>query len=161
MSGVNVERKKSESNIEISREQLPVNLLINSDFSEDLKGWLSTKGVKIIEEEGRSCVELLGQENDQIRIWQNINTTSGHIYRLTFKAKALQDRAFAIFRDNVTGKEKYLFIDPLDDWTKNSKDFESKRDGIYNIFLSCQGKGKFYYSDITLIDVTFSKSEQK
>ena len=154
------ELNKSESNIEIPREQAPVNLFVNSDFSEGLKGWFFTKDVNVIEEEGRKCVELLGQEKEQIRIWQNINTISGHVYRLNFKVKALQNIAFVIFRDTITGKEKYWYIDPVEDWTKNSKSFESKHDGNYRFYLSCQGKGEFYYSDITLIDVTFSEGKK-
>ena len=158
---INDELNKDETNIETAREQIPVNILVNSDFSDGLKGWRSTKGVSVIEEEGRNCVEFLGQENDQVRIWQNINTISGHVYKLTFKVKALQKTAFAIFRDTVSGEEKYFSIDPLDDWNKKSKSFESKHDGNYSIYLSCRGKGKFYYSDITLIDVTTSEGKQK
>lgn len=164
---INEVMKETEKQVEDTLKEvegvpsIPKNFLQNGDFNEGLKGWLSTKGVKVIEEEGRKCVELLGLENDQIRIWQNINTTSGHVYRLTFNAKALQDTAFAIFRDNVTGEEKYLVIDPLDDWNKHSWSFVSKRNGTYGVLLSCRGKGKFYYSDISLIDVTTSESRQK
>lgn len=146
------EVKKVEEKIEPKEEQGPQNLIANSDFSEGFKGWHSSKGASIIQENGKNCLELTGQTNYQARVWQTINTTSGHVYRLTFKAKANQNAAFVILRDDQTKQEKYFYTSPTADWKKYSKEFVSNKDGEYRVFLSCHGKGKFYYSEASIVE---------
>ena len=151
---------KIEGTTESKEEQEPQNLLSNSDFSEGLKGWSSTSGVNLVQEGDQSFIELTGQENKQVRTWQKFNATAGHVYRLTFKAKANQEGAFAIFRDDTADREKYLYTNEGSDWKEYSKDFTATQDGDYRVFLSCQGDGKYYYKDASLIDITDTKTEQ-
>ena len=151
---------EEEDNTEAQESLTPVNIFENSDFSEGLKGWSSTSGVNFVQEGDQSFIELTGQENKQIRIWQKFNATAGHVYRLTFKAKSEQEGAFAIFRDDSANSEKYLYTNKGSDWKEYSKVFSATQDGDYRVFLSCQGNGKFYYKDASLIDITDTKNEQ-
>ena len=136
------------------------NLLANSNFSEGLKGWKSTPGVDLVQEGEQNLVELNGQKNTQTRVWQRFNATSGHVYRLSFKIKAQQEGAFAVFRDDIAEKEKYLFAQKEIDWREYSKDFTATHDGNHRLFLSCQGEGKYYYKDALLIDLTGTLDEK-
>jgi hypothetical protein len=145
---------EEEDNTEAQESLTPVNIFENSDFSEGLKGWSSTSGVNLVQEGDQSFIELAGQENKQVRIWQKFNATAGHVYRLTFKAKSEQEGAFAIFRDDAADKEKYLYTENGTDWKEYSQDFTATNDGDYRLFLSCQGEGKYYYKDASLVDVT-------
>ena len=128
------------------------NLFINSNFKDGLQGWSSTKGVNTFQEDGKCFVELKGQTNTQIRIWQTINTISGHVYRLSFKAKSNQNAAFAIFRDDETKQERYLYTSPKGDWREYTEDFIAYKDGQYRVFFSCHGNGDFYYSNPCIVD---------
>ena len=130
------------------------NLLINGDFSDGLKGWNYDKNVAVIKEDGRNIIELTGVANDQIRIWQKVSTISGHIYRLSFELKADQSGALAIFRNDSKNEESYFFPDESVEWNVFKKDFQSSKNGVYMLFLSCKSEGKFYYSNASLIDVT-------
>ena len=159
-SEVKAIESKIEDTIESTEKQGPRNLLVNSDFSDELKGWSSTSGVNLVQEGDQSFIELTGQENKQVRIWQKFNATAGHVYRLTFKAKSEQEGAFAIFRDDAADSEKYLYTNKGSDWKEYSKVFSATQDGDYRVFLSCQGNGKFYYKDASLIDITDTKNEQ-
>ena len=131
-----------------------VNIFVNSDFSDGFKSWNKDKDVNIVQEDGENCVELNGVANNLTRIWQPISTTSGHVYRLSFKLKAAQNGALCIFRDNDKHEEFYFFPGESKQWKTFKKTFTSKKNGDYMIFLSCNNAGKFYYSDISLIDVT-------
>jgi hypothetical protein len=130
------------------------NLFLNSDFSEGLNNWSYDENVNFFQEDGKNHIEITGSKDKQTRIWQNINTISGHVYRLSFKAKGQKYSSFAIFRDNAKCEERYLFTEPSDRWKGYQKDFPSFKNGDYEVFLSCQGKGVFYFSDISVVDVT-------
>ncbi len=130
------------------------NLLFNSDFSDDLNGWYHDKLINIIHEDGKNIVELIGPSAGQTRIWQGILTTSGHVYRLSFNLKADQSGAFAIFRNNFRNEEQYFFVGETKGWQEFKKDFVSTMNGEYRVFLSCKNQGSFYYSDISLTDIT-------
>lgn len=140
--------------------QEPKNLFTNGDFTDGLKGWSRTSDIVFVQEGDQNFIELIGQKNKQTRVWQKFNATAGHVYRLTFKAKAEQEGAFAIFRDDIADIEKYLYIKKGNDWKDYSQDFKADKDGNYRLFLSCQGEGKYYYKDASLIDITNAKIEQ-
>ncbi len=133
------------------------NLLLNSKFNEGLKSWYcnDTNCINLIQSYvNANYVELIGSENKQTQISQSILTISGHVYKLSYRFKADQLKAFAIFRDDINNIEQYLFTNPTKKWKYFSKTFVSKKDGNYRVILSCIGEGKFYYSSIRLIDIT-------
>lgn len=166
-SKINEEFQKAEEVVEEAKETAEAkledtdqetkfeskNLLLNCDFSDGLNNWNCDNEVKIVQMDGKVSLELIAPEKGQTRAWQSINTTSGHVYRLTFKSKCDQIQSFAIFRDHKSNKEEYLFTNPSETWKEYQKDFVSYKDGSYRVYLSCKGKGQFYYSDISLIDL--------
>ena len=129
------------------------NLFANADFSQGLKDWEKTKGCAVIKEDGKNIVELTGQANEQVRLYQKFNTVAGHVYRLSFNVKYENGNAFGIFRDDVTSQEKYLHTGAKAAWKTYTKDFKAENNGDVRVFLSCQGDGKFYYADPKLIDL--------
>ena len=159
-STVNDFANEVEGNTEAQELLGPVDIFENNDFGEGLKGWSSTPGVSFVQDEDKKFIELTGQEDKQTRVWQKFNATAGHVYRLTFKAKSEQEGAFAIFRDDEADKEKYLYTDRSSDWKEYSKDFTATKDGDYRLFLSCQGDGKYYYKDASLVDITDTNEEK-
>ncbi|MBR5900735.1 carbohydrate binding domain-containing protein [bacterium] len=129
------------------------NLFANADFSQGLKDWEKTKGCAVIKEDGKNIVELTGQANEQVRLYQKFNAVAGHVYRLSFNVKYENGNAFGIFRDDVTSQEKYLHTGAKAAWKTYTKDFKAENNGDVRVFLSCQGDGKFYYADPKLIDL--------
>ena len=129
------------------------NLFANADFSQGLKDWEKTKGCAVIKEDGKNVVELTGQANEQVRLYQKFNAVAGHVYRLSFNVKYENGNAFGIFRDDVTSQEKYLHTGAKAAWKTYTKDFKAENNGDVRVFLSCQGDGKFYYADPKLIDL--------
>ena len=129
------------------------NLFANADFAQGLKDWEKTKGCTVIKEDGKNVVELTGQANEQVRLYQKFNAVAGHVYRLSFNVKYENGNAFGIFRDDVTSQEKYLHTGAKAAWKTYTKDFKAENNGEVRVFLSCQGDGKFYYSDPKLIDL--------
>lgn len=129
------------------------NLFANADFAQGLKDWEKTKGCTVIKEDGKNVVELTGQANEQVRLYQKFNAVAGHVYRLSFNVKYENGNAFGIFRDDVTNQEKYLHTGAKAAWKTYTKEFKAENNGEVRVFLSCQGDGKFYYSDPKLIDL--------
>ena len=129
------------------------NLFANADFAQGLKDWEKTKGCAVIKEDGKNVVELTGQANEQVRLYQKFNAVAGHVYRLSFNVKYENGNAFGIFRDDVTSQEKYLHTGAKAAWKTYTKDFKAENNGDVRVFLSCQGDGKFYYADPKLIDL--------
>ena len=129
------------------------NLFANADFSQGLKDWEKTKGCAVIKEDGKNIVELTGQANEQVRLYQKFNAVAGHVYRLSFNVKYENGNAFGIFRDDVTSQEKYLHTGAKAAWKTYTKDFKAENNGDVRVFLSCQGDGKFYYADPKFIDL--------
>ena len=129
------------------------NLFANADFAQGLKDWEKTKGCTVIKEDGKNVVELTGQANEQVRLYQRFNAVAGHVYRLSFNVKYENGNAFGIFRDDVTSQEKYLHTGAKAAWKTYTKDFKAENNGDVRVFLSCQGDGKFYYADPKLIDL--------
>jgi len=129
------------------------NLFANADFAQGLKDWEKTKGCTVIKEDGKNVVELTGQANEQVRLYQKFNAVAGHVYRLSFNVKYENGNAFGIFRDDVTNQEKYLHTGAKAAWKTYTKEFKAENNGEVRVFLSCQGDGKFYYADPKLIDL--------
>ena len=144
---------KIEGTIESKEKQDPQNLLLNGDFNEGLTSWQTTKGVKIIQEDDKNIVEITGLSDGQNRIWQELSTVSGHVYKISFNVKAEKGTAFVIWRDHQANRESYFYTMPSLKWKNYTKEFQSKKDGKYMIFLSTVGEGLYYYSDINLIDL--------
>ena len=136
------------------KKEEPKNLLLNSNFADGLAKWNYQKNVKAVKIDDKTCVEIIGTTNSQMRLWQSVSTVSGHVYRLSFDVKAEQNVAFAIFRDDDTEEERYLYTSPKEGWKKYEKDFQSYKDGKYRVFLSCFGFGNFYFSNVSLTDKT-------
>ena len=135
-------------------EQSVKNLLSNGDFSERKNNWESHENVKFLKDENGSYIEIDGTKAKQSRIWQGVETEAGHVYKLTFKAKGEKEGAFAIFRNHDTDEESYFYFYPSKNWREFSKEFKAEKDGKYIVYLSCQGDGKYYYTDAVLVDVT-------
>ena len=135
-------------------EQSVKNLLSNGDFSDGKKNWQSHENVKAVKGEKGSYIEIDGTKAKQSRIWQAVETEAGHVYRLSFKAKGKNEGAFAIFRDHDNDKESYFYFYPSGNWKEFQNEFKSEKDGKYIVYLSCQGDGKYYYTDAVLVDVT-------
>ncbi|MBR5946326.1 hypothetical protein IKZ80_04490 [bacterium] len=135
-------------------EQSVKNLLSNGDFSEKKNNWQSHENVKFLKDENGSFIEIDGTKAKQSRIWQGVETEAGHVYKLTFKAKGEKEGAFAIFRNHDTDEESYFYFYPSKNWREFSKEFKAEKDGKYIVYLSCQGDGKYYYTDAVLVDVT-------
>jgi hypothetical protein len=148
---VKEEAKEIESKVE--EAVAGPNLFANADFSQGLKDWEKTKGCAVIKEDGKNVVELTGQANEQVRLYQKFNAVAGHVYRLSFNVKYENGNAFGIFRDDVTSQEKYLHTGAKAAWKAYTKDFKAENNGEVRVFLSCQGDGKFYYADPKLIDL--------
>lgn len=136
-----------------SNAQGPKNLLVNSDFNEDLSNWQTTKGVNIILEDGKKIVKITGRAEGQNRIWQEFSAISGHVYKITFNVKAEKGTAFIIWRDHQINMESYFYTTPSLKWKQYSNEFQSKKNGKYMIFLSTIGDGEYYYSNPCLIDL--------
>ncbi len=151
-SEVNDIGNKIEDAAESKEEQGPRNLLANSDFSEGLSNWRQDGNILLIQNNNENYIEIEGSNNRQSRIIQSILTVSGHVYRLSYKFKGKNEKAFAIIRDENAKTERYLFSNPSDDWKLYTKDFISFKDGFYTLYLSCIGEGKFYYSSVSFID---------
>lgn len=158
-SEVETIENKTEGMTESEEEKGPKNLFVNSDFNDGFSGWSHDKDVNIIEVDGEKCIECIAPVDikEQTRVWQTINTTSGHVYKLSFKVKSEKKGAFAIFRDDQKNKEQYLFADASEGWKEYQENFKSTKDGEYKVFLSCQGKGKYYFSDASIIDASLEK----
>ena len=148
---VKEEAKEIESKVE--ETVAGPNLFANADFAQGLKDWEKTKGCTVIKEDGKNVVELTGQANEQVRLYQKFNAVAGHVYRLSFNVKYENGNAFGIFRDDVTSQEKYLHTGAKAAWKTYTKDFKAENNGEVRVFLSCQGDGKFYYADPKLIDL--------
>ena len=164
VKSVNSNYKLDETDNKSDLSELPdsddgpfINLFVNNDFNEGLDQWGHDKNVNITEDNGKSCVELVGGDEGQIRFWQTVNTISGHVYKLSFKVKYNNCAAFAIFRDEEKNQERYISTSPSENWKTYSKDFKSFKDGKYKVFFSCKGNSKFYYSDVSIIDIDSQK----
>ena len=152
-----IEKAKEEAKeIESKVEEVVASpsLFVNSDFSKGLDNWGHDKNVNVIQENGKNIIELIGSPKDQTRVWQSINTTSGHVYTLTLKVKSEQKNALVIFRDYQKETEKIHYLNPTPEWKEYKKVFKSTRHGNCGVYLSCKEEGKFYYSDISIIDTT-------
>lgn len=158
-SEVETIENKIEDTTESEEDKGPKNLFVNGDFNDGFSEWSHDKDVSIVEVDGKKCVECIAPADikEQTRIWQTINTTSGHVYKLSFKVKAEKKGAFAIFRDHQNNKEQYLFADASEEWKEYQENFKSNKDGEYKVFLSCQGKGKYYFSDASIIDASLEQ----
>ena len=154
-SNTNIQREEKTTDIiEESKSSKHKNLFSNSDFSEGLKNWRCDKNILVIQlNNSKNGIEISGSTNSQTRLFQTVSTVSGHVYKLSFKAKSTQTGAFAIFRDDLNNSEKYLYVLKTDDWKEYSKNFMSLNTGNHRIFLSCKGDGKYYFSDISLVDL--------
>lgn len=144
---------KAEEVVQEVKQEIK-NLLSNGDFSEKKNNWQSHENVKFLKDENGSFIEIDGTKAKQSRIWQGVETEAGHIYKLTFKAKGEKEGAFAIFRNHDTDEESYFYFYPSKNWREFSKEFKAEKDGKYIVYLSCQGDGKYYYTDAVLVDVT-------
>lgn len=148
-----VEKAAEEFKEQVEETVSGPNLLANADFSQGLKDWEKTTGCAVIKEDGKNILELTPYGKEQVRAYQIIDAVSGHVYKLSYKVKAENTGALAIFRDDVTGEESYLYTGPKDTWKAYSKEFKAVNTGKHRVFLSCYGKGKFYYSDAVLTDL--------
>ena len=145
--------KKAEEEakkVEVASE----NLLFNGNFSDKKKNWEAHENVKFMKDKNGSYIEIDGTKAKQSRIWQAVDAEAGHVYKLTFKAKGEKEGAFAIFRNHDTDEESYFYFYPSNYWREFSKEFKAEKDGKYIVYLSCQGDGKYYYTDAVLVDVT-------
>ena len=124
------------------------NLLVNSDFDDGLKSWKFTDKVSVIKTNGLNYVCIEGDEKKQKRIWQNVNVISGKTYRLTFKLSGPSQGAFCIFRDNETGKERYIWCTGQNRNKKYLWEINPTKSGEMLIFLSTSSKGTYCYSDV-------------
>ena len=134
------------------------NLIKNGKFNNNLDFWEKTDNLNRINLQkhgNHNCVEINGDQNQQYRIWQTISTVSGHVYKLSFMLKADHDGAFAIIRDDKTREERYFYPSRKKGWNKYNFDIDGIKKDKYRLLLSCQGRGDFYYSDISLYDKTF------
>ena len=125
---------------------LSKNLLPNGDFGEWEKGWTYDKGVTITRT--NACIQANPQK--QVRLWQTVNVVSGKTYRLTFNLNGPTSGAFAIFRDDKTEKETYIYCTGKNENKQYSFEFVPKNTGESRVFLSTQGEGTFYYSNVEL-----------
>lgn len=123
---------------------IPENLITNGNFYSGLDGWKYDNNVKVIQDNNRNCVEMCGQS----RIWQSVNTVSGHVYSLSFKLKAPNSSALAIFRDEQNNIESYIFCTASNEPKTYIKNFKSYKNGKYNIYLVYKGKDKCYFYDV-------------
>lgn len=134
------------------------NLIKNGNFKSDFDFWAKTENLHNIclKEAGtHKYVEIEGDRNQQYRLWQTISTVSGHVYRLSFKLKTDHDGAFAIIRDDNTKNERYFYPSRKNGWNNFCFDINEINQDKYRIFLSCQGSGKFCFSDVALYDKAF------
>ena len=129
------------------------NILINSDFNNDLYSWKFDKNVRLIVTNGIKNVCIEGNNISQTRIYQFINVTSGKTYRLTFTLSGPRNGAFALYRDMKTGKEKYILCDGVNKSKKYNWDIKPLRSGEIALFLSTRAKGTFYFSGLSFIDI--------
>lgn len=133
------------------------NHITNGKFTDKLEGWSSNKKVCATNIDEKCCVEIKGNPTYQIRVWQTITMTSGHVYRLSFKSRSTKNGAFGIIRNNLTGKEEYLYCELNNNWDDNwieyKEDFKNSQTGQYRVFLSCQGDGLFYFTDVSLYEL--------
>ena len=134
------------------------NLIQNGNFNSNFDFWTKTENLKHVnlnKDGNHNYVEIEGNVNQQYRFWQAISTVSGHVYRLSFKLKAERDGAFAIIRDDSTKEERYFYPSYKKGWNKYSFDITDIKKDKYRLFLSCQGRGKYCFSDISLYDKSF------
>ena len=138
-------------------ESLQKNLILNGDFSKGLDKWNHDKNITVIEKNNDdNYVEIKGNSKSQTRIWQNINVTSGHVYKISFKSKS-DNTAFAILRDDSTDSERYIFCKKNNDFVEYSKEFKPFKNGKHMIFFTCKGNGISCFSNISLTDQTDAK----
>ena len=149
----NVQTEKNENSLNSNNEYIYKNLLVNCDFNNGLDGWDHDKDVAIVQDNGKNCIELTAQENGLTRIWQTISATSGHVYKLSYFIKAPKI-AFSFFRDVQSGNVKTFYTSPTDNWKEYQFKFKSKKDAKYQVYLGCKESGKYYYSNISLVDTT-------
>ena len=128
------------------------NILINSNFKEGLKYWRFDNRVSLTNIENKIYAHVKGINQKQTRFWQDIEVVSGRVYRLKFDLKGKQTGAFAIYRDNKTGKESYIWCKD-DSKTKKSYSWEiiPDRTGKNTVYLSTNLEGDYYYSNIRLL----------
>ena len=131
---------------------IPDNFISNGSFNCGLNGWKYDNNVEIIQDNNQNCVEM----NSQARIWQSVNTISGHVYSLSFKLKSPDSSALAILRDEQNNTERYIFCTSSSDPKTYIKNFKSYKNGKYNIYLVYKGKAKCYFYDVFF---TENKSE--
>lgn len=132
-------------------EKLTNNLILNGDFSNGVRYW-NNDNAKIIYSDEADLVELTGNSKNQVYIWQHVNMISGHTYKLSFKLKFNNGEALAILRDDILNKEDYLFGSKSTKLKEYTKTFKPNRNGKYKLYLTCKGEGKYYFSDVMLID---------
>ena len=126
------------------------NLLANSDFHEDFKGWSHTDNTKIVETNGVKILQIRGKNDAQMRAWQNLNVVSGQTYRLFFSLTGPEKGAFAICRDMQLCKEQYKYCKGKNNNSKYIWDFKPLSTGNCAIYLSTFKEGTYYYSKISL-----------
>lgn len=143
------------------KDYLNGNILLNSNFHEGFKYWHCDNGVSLTSISDKLYVHLVLESQKQVRFYQEISVISGKVYRLKFNVYGKQDGAFAIYRDQRSGKEIYKWCKGETETEKQYNwDFKPEKTGKNTIYLSTNKKGDYYFSDISLIDCTINSNIQ-
>ena len=135
------------------------NLLKNSNFQNDLKGWNFNNGVSLIETNGIKLLRIENSGEGQNRIWKNINVITGKTYKLTYTLNSNEDGAFIIYRDTKSGEEQYQWCARKNNNRRYSWTFKSSNTAKNTIYFTTRNRGVFYFSDISLNEINISLSK--
>ncbi len=135
------------------------NLLTNSNFQNDFKGWNFNNGVSLIETNGIKLLRIENSGEGQNRIWKNVNVITGKTYKLTYTLNSDEDGAFIIYRDTKSGEEQYQWCARKNNNRRYSWTFKSSNTAKNTIYFTTRNRGVFYFSDISLNEINISLSK--
>lgn len=122
----------------------------NTDFKDGFKYWKTEGSVCLtnINSNVYACISHDG--NQKARFYQTINAISGQIYRLSFDLFSNTKGAFIICRSHIGGLEKYFWCKKPVGHRHYCWEFVCSKSGKNTIYFTCDNKGEFFYSNVSL-----------
>ena len=130
------------------------NILHNGNFEDGFIYWntYSQKQISLTNISGTSAVKLISDNNAVVALLQKIKLNDNHSYKLSYGSQTDSSSVLAIYSDDQTKKEDYLFCKKSDVWQTNSKTLKPFSSGTGKITLAIRSSGEACFTDVSLID---------
>jgi hypothetical protein len=132
------------------------NLLKNADFTNGLEGWKYDLGVQILETNGAHNVYIANTGKRKLSIRQDVNVTSGNVYRFSFRFTGPASGGQARYRNTVAGTERVVECDDEKDSGQYVMEIKCKGNRNDSLYLTSAKKGEYYFAKPTFYTVNKS-----